>query len=63
MASRLAQMYQELCKSESWRIDMKFIRRKSGTISEPVFVTLKYLLSVLSIVLTTTFVVVLETKK
>ena len=41
---------------------MKFIRGKSDTISEPVFVILKYLLSVLSIVLTTAFVVVLETK-
>jgi len=41
---------------------MNILSGKSDTISEPVFVTLKYLLSVLSIVLTTAFVVVLETK-
>jgi len=41
---------------------MKFLRGKSDTISEPVFKTLKHLLSVLSIVLTTAFVVALETR-
>jgi hypothetical protein len=41
---------------------MKFLREKSDRISERVFVTLKYLLSVLSIVLTSAFVVVLETR-
>ena len=41
---------------------MNYLRGKSDTISEPVFVTLKYMLSVLSIVITTSFVVVLETK-
>ena len=41
---------------------MNILSGKSDTISEPVFVALKYLLSVLSIVLTTAFVVVLETK-
>lgn len=41
---------------------MKFLYEKSDTISEPVFVKLKYLLSVLSIVLTTAFVVALETR-
>jgi hypothetical protein len=41
---------------------MKFLREKSDNISEHAFVTLKYLLSVLSIVLTSAFVVVLETR-
>ena len=41
---------------------MKLLHGKSDTISEPVFVTLKYLLSVLSIALTTAFVVALETR-
>ena len=39
---------------------MKFSRRKTGTISEPVFVALKYILSVVSIVLTTALVLALE---
>ena len=41
---------------------MKFLSGKSDSISEAVFKTLKYLLSVLSIVLTTAFVVALETR-
>ena len=41
---------------------MKDSREKSDRISERVFVTLKYVLSVLSIVLTSAFVVVLETR-
>lgn len=41
---------------------MKFLRKKYDSISERAFVTLKYLLSVLSIVLTSAFVVVLETR-
>jgi hypothetical protein len=41
---------------------MKFLCEKSDRISGRVFVTLKYLLSILSIVLTSTFVVVLETR-
>ena len=41
---------------------MKFLSGKSDTISESVFKTLKYLFSVLSIVLTSAFVVVLETR-
>lgn len=40
---------------------MNFITGKSDTISNPAFVTLKVMLSVLSIVLTTAFVVLLET--
>ena len=38
-------------------LDRKFLHGKSGTIGESVFVTLKYRLSVLSIVLTTGFVI------
>jgi len=41
---------------------MKRLPEKSDSISERVFVTLKYLLSVLSIVLTSAFVVALETR-
>jgi hypothetical protein len=41
---------------------MKFSFEKFDRISERVFVTLKYFLSVLSIVLTSAFVVVLETR-
>ena len=41
---------------------MKFLREKSDRIRERVFVTLKYLLSVLSIALTSAFVAVLETR-
>ena len=41
---------------------MKLLRRKSETLSETVFTALKYLLSVLSIALTTAFVVALETR-
>jgi hypothetical protein len=41
---------------------MKFLLEKSDTISTPVFVMIKYLLSVLSIALTTAFVFVLETR-
>ena len=41
---------------------MKFLREKSDRISERIFVMLKYFLSVLSIVLTTAFVVALETR-
>lgn len=41
---------------------MKYLREKTDRISGRIFVTLKYLLSVLSIVLTSAFVVVLETR-
>jgi len=41
---------------------MKLLHGKSDTLSKPVFKTLKYLLSVLSIVLTSAFVVALETR-
>lgn len=41
---------------------MKFLHGNSDTISEPVFVALKYRFSVLSIVLTTAVVVALETR-
>ena len=41
---------------------MKFIREKIDRISERAFVTLKYVLSVLSIVLTSAFVLALETR-
>jgi len=41
---------------------MKYLREKSDRISESVFVRLKYFLSLLSIVLTSAFVVVLETR-
>ena len=41
---------------------MKFLGEKSDSMSERIFVTLKYLLSVLSIVLTSAFVVALETR-
>jgi len=41
---------------------MKFLLGKSDKISEPVFAMTKYLLSVLSIALTTAFVFVLETR-
>ena len=55
-------MNRESSKTESRRFDMKCLRKKSDRISERVFVTLKYLLSVLSIVLTSAFVVALETR-
>lgn len=41
---------------------MKLLSGKSESISEAVFKTLKYLFSVLSIVLTSAFVVALETR-
>ena len=41
---------------------MTFLHEKSDKISERVFVALKYLLSIVSIVLTSAFVVVLETR-
>ena len=41
---------------------MKCLREKSDRISERIFAMLKYFLSVLSIVLTTAFVVALETR-
>ncbi len=49
-------------KMESRRFDVKLLREKSDRISERVFVRLKYFLSILSIVLTSAFVVVLETR-
>lgn len=41
---------------------MKFLFGKFDAISKPLFVMIKYLLSVLSIVLTTAFVIALETR-
>jgi hypothetical protein len=41
---------------------MKFLLGKSDKINKSAFLTLKYLLSVLSVALTTAFVVVLETR-
>jgi hypothetical protein len=41
---------------------MKSLLGNSDTINEPVFVITKYLLSVLSIALTITFVFILETR-
>ena len=41
---------------------MKFIGEKFDRMSDRVFATLKYLLSILSIVLTSAFVVALETR-
>ncbi len=41
---------------------MKLLGEKSDRISDRVFVKLKYLLSVLSVALTSAFVVVLETR-
>jgi hypothetical protein len=41
---------------------MKFLLGKSDAISTPVFVMIKYLLSALSIALTTAFVFFLETR-
>ena len=41
---------------------MKFLLGKSDKISKTAFLKLKYLLSVLSVALTTAFVVVLETR-
>jgi hypothetical protein len=41
---------------------MTFLREKMDAISEPVFKKLKYLFSVMSIVLTSAFVVVLESR-
>jgi hypothetical protein len=49
-------------KLESMRIDMKFLREKPDTISERVFVMLKYILSVFSVMITSAFVLVLETR-
>jgi hypothetical protein len=40
---------------------MKFLFGKSDTISKSTFVMIKYILSVLSIVLTSAFVIALET--
>ena len=57
-----AQKHQSLCKFDSCRFDMKFLLGKSDKISEPVLAMTKYLLSVLSIALTTGFVFVLETR-